>query len=140
MTQLSSELNYFTEEMKHSLRKHDYKIKVLKVCVYLEHLLRLLPLAGVHNLGFAVSVRVTNQRGDLAHFLLLEDVGLRADPHHDGLEGGETARRSQQLQTVTIITFNSESQLTLFCIAAEVLVLINDMDLKFVSSPLQGRG
>lgn len=32
-----------------------------------------------------MSVRVTNQRGDLAHFLLLEDVGLRPDPRHNGL-------------------------------------------------------
>lgn len=46
------------------------------VGAHLEHLLRLLPLAGVHNSGFPVSVRVADQRGDLTHFLLLEDVGL----------------------------------------------------------------
>lgn len=57
--------------------------------VYLEHLLWLLPLAGVHDFGFTVSVGVADQRGDLAHFLLLEDVGLRADPRHNGLEGGK---------------------------------------------------
>lgn len=69
--------------MKLSFLRQKHKTSA---CVYLQHLLRLLPLVGVHDPGLAVSVRVPDQRGDLAHFLLLEDVGLRADPRHDGLE------------------------------------------------------
>lgn len=57
----------------------------------LEHLFGLLPLVGVHDAGFAVSVRVADERGDLAHLLLLEDVRLGADPRHNRLESSEGA-------------------------------------------------
>lgn len=62
---------------------------MIQVCRYLEHLLWLLPLVAVHDFGFTVSLRVSDQRGDLTHLLLLEHVGLRADPRHNDLEGNE---------------------------------------------------
>lgn len=55
------------------------------VCLYLEHFLGLLPLIGVNDAGLAVSFCVANQRGNLAHFLLLKDVGLWPAPGHNGL-------------------------------------------------------
>lgn len=67
---------------------------------YLQHFLGFLALVDVDDLGFAVSLCVSDQRGDLSHLLLLEDVGLRADPGHDRLERDSTA----DLYTVTGIT------------------------------------
>lgn len=61
--------------------------KLSQVFLYLEHFLLLLPLAGVNNPGLAVPFRIPNQRGNLAHFLLLKDVGLGAAPGDDGLQG-----------------------------------------------------
>ena len=51
-----------------------------KAFIHLEHLFGLFPLVGVHNSSLTVSVRVTDQRGDLTNFLLLEDIGLGPDP------------------------------------------------------------
>lgn len=66
----------------------------IKACLYLEHLLRLFPLTGIHDFGFPVPLRVPDQRGDLTHFLLLKDVGLRANPRHDDL-GEKNTRRDR---------------------------------------------
>lgn len=53
---------------------------------HLEHLGWLLSFCNVGDLGFAVAFSIPDQRGDLSHLLLLEDIGLRANPGHNGLE------------------------------------------------------
>ena len=57
---------------------------------YLQHLRGLLALVDVHDAGLPVAVRVPDQRGDLPHHLLLEDVGLGPDPRQDGLQEGRS--------------------------------------------------
>lgn len=66
------------------------------VSLYLEHFLWLLPLTGVNDPGLAVPFRISDQRGNLAHFLLLKDVGLWPAPRHNGLGNKGPAWRSHR--------------------------------------------
>lgn len=70
--------------------------------IYSDHFLRLFPLVCIHNAGFTVSVYVADQRGDLAHLLLLEDVGLRAGPGHNRLGTIINIRSAQRGKSGTL--------------------------------------